>query len=186
MKPHPADPAQTCPDDDATLFAQAMHGVRRLKPSGTISTARAHKPAAVARQQHADDLAVLDELLLDPDPELLEHGETLQYRAHGVQDAVLRKLRRGHYRIERHVDLHGLNRHQARHVIQIFLAQCLRDDVRCVRIVHGKGNGSPNSGPILKRLLDSWLRKRHEVLAFASARPVDGGSGALLVLLRLV
>jgi DNA-nicking Smr family endonuclease len=65
-----------------------------------------------------------------------------------------------------------------------FIAECRDRDLRCVRIVHGKGNGSPNSGPVLKGLLDGWLRRRRDVLAYVSARPVDGGTGAVYVLLR--
>lgn len=170
-------------DNDAELFRAAMQGVRPHSPSGRIHP-DPRKPEARARHREADDLEVLREMLLDPDPELLEHGETLQYRAPGVQDGVLRRLRRGHYRIERDLDLHGYNRDQARHAIVRFLAECHGRDLRCVRIVHGKGNGSPNSGPVLKRLVDGWLRKRRDVLAFCSARPVDGGSGAIYVLLR--
>lgn len=174
--------AQTA-GEDAELFRAAMQGVRPRGPSVRAQT-DTRRPEARARHREADDLEVLREMLLDPDPELLEHGETLQYRAPGVQDGVLRRLRRGHYRVERDLDLHGYNRDQARHAIVRFLAECQDRDQRCVRIVHGKGNGSPNSGPVLKRLLDGWLRKRRDVLAFCSARPVDGGSGAVYVLLR--
>lgn len=170
-------------DEDAELFRTAMQGVRPRAPTARVHT-DSRKPEPRARYREADDLEVLREMLLDPDPELLEHGETLHYRAPGIQDGVLRRLRRGHYRIERDLDLHGCNRDQARHAIAHFLAECQARDQRCVRIVHGKGNGSPNSGPVLKRLLDGWLRKRRDVLAFCSARPVDGGSGAIYVLLR--
>lgn len=170
-------------DDDAELFRQAMRGVRRRVSPVRADTA-APRPEPRARSREADDAEVMRELLLDPDPELLEHGETLQYRAHGVQDGVLRRLRRGHYRVERDLDLHGHNRDQAQRAVIRFLAECRDRDLRCVRIVHGKGNGSPNSGPVLKRLLDGWLRKRADVLAYCSARPADGGSGAIYVLLR--
>jgi DNA-nicking Smr family endonuclease len=170
-------------DDDSQLFRQAMQGVRPRRPSARIAPAPG-RPEPRPLQREADDRAVLRELLDEPDPELLEHGETLQYRAAGVQDGVLRRLRRGHYRIERDLDLHGLNRAQAQLAVARFLAECQQRDFRCVRIVHGKGNGSPNSGPVLKRLLDSWLRRRRDVLAYVSARPVDGGSGAIYVLLR--
>ncbi|MEQ1440222.1 Smr/MutS family protein [Fontimonas sp. SYSU GA230001] len=160
-----------------------MHDVRRHVPAARADTS-GPRPDARPRSREADDAEVMRELLLDPDPELLEHGETLQYRAPGVQDGVLRRLRRGHYRIERDLDLHGHNRDQAQRAILRFLADCRDRDLRCVRIVHGKGNRSPNSGPVLKRLLDGWLRKRKDVLAFCSARAVDGGSGAIYVLLR--
>ncbi|MFA5939385.1 MAG: Smr/MutS family protein [Sinimarinibacterium sp.] len=165
------------------MFRQAMMDVRRHVPTPRADTT-APRPEPRARSLEADNAEVMRELLLDPDPELLEHGETLQYRAPGVQDGVLRRLRRGHYRRERDLDLHGHNRAQAQLAVIRFLAECRDRDLRCVRIVHGKGNGSPNSGPVLKRLLDGWLRKRADVLAYCSARPVDGGSGAIYVLLR--
>jgi DNA-nicking Smr family endonuclease len=142
------------------------------------------RPEPRARSREADDLEVLREMLLEPDPELLEHGETLQYRAEGVQDGVLRRLRRGHYRLDGELDLHGCNREQARRTLTRFLDDARNTDRRCVRVIHGKGNGSPNSGPVLKQLLDSWLRRRKDVLAYCSARPVDGGTGAVYVLLR--
>ena len=171
-------------DDDSALFRQAMQGVRPRKPSARVA-ANSRQPEPQPRQREADDRAVLAALLQEPDPEwLVEHGETLQYQAEGVQDGVLRRLRRGHYRVQRDLDLHGMNRAQAQLAVAQFIAECRDRDLRCVRIVHGKGNGSPNSGPVLKRLLDGWLRRRRDVLAYVSARPVDGGTGAVYVLLR--
>jgi DNA-nicking Smr family endonuclease len=101
-----------------------------------------------------------------------------------VQDAVVRRLRRGSYRVCAEVDLHGLNRIAAQALVAQFLADCLNRNIRCVRIIHGKGNGSPNTGPVIKALLDGWLRRRRDVIAFCSARPADGGTGAVYVLLR--
>ncbi|MDP9141660.1 MAG: Smr/MutS family protein [Pseudomonadota bacterium] len=174
-----------CPtdEDDTELFRQATRDVRRAKPSERADTGLP-KPKASARQQQLDDAEVLRELLMDPDPDVLEHGETLQYRAPGQPESVLRRLRRGDYRIEANLDLHGHNRFQAHAALNEFLAECQHHGQHSVRIVHGKGNGSPNSGPVIKRLLDSWLRKRKDVIAYCSARQVDGGSGAIYVLLR--
>ena len=171
-------------DDDAELFRQAMRDVRPLAPSERIARRSLPRPPPIARSRAADDREVIDSLLAEPDPEWLEHGETLQYRAPGVQDGVLRRLRRGHYRLDGNLDLHGMNRARAQQAVAGFLADCAVRDRRCVRIVHGKGNGSPNSGPVLKRLLDGWLRRRRDVLAYCSARPADGGTGAVYVLLR--
>lgn len=170
-------------DDDLELFRLAMRGVR---PRAPIDRVEKVPPQLTPRplQREADDRAVIEEMLLDPDPDHLEHGETLQYRGQGLPEATFRRLRRGQYRIERELDLHGLNRQQARYQVAEFLRHCIDHRAHCVRIIHGKGNGSPNSGPVLKTLLDGWLRKRKEVLAFCSARPVDGGSGAIYVLLR--
>ncbi|TJY60915.1 hypothetical protein E4T66_09675 [Sinimarinibacterium sp. CAU 1509] len=170
-------------EDDANLFRRAMTGVRELKASPRISP-RTQSPVPTPQQRHADDRRVLQEMLAEPDPEWLEHGETLLYRAEGLAESVLRSLRRGHYRVTRELDLHGLNRTQALSCVHQFLDECRAERAHCVRIIHGKGNRSPNSGPILKTLLDRWLRRRNDVLAFCSARPVDGGTGAVYVLLR--
>ena len=170
-------------DDDASLFRLALAGVRRQPPS-TRHSERPAAPSTQPRQRLADDLEVLKELLADPDPDIVDSGDTLLYRAHGVQDSVMRRLRRGHYRIEAELDLHGHNRERARLAVAEFLLRCREQDRRCVRIIHGKGNGSPNSGPVLKSLLGSWLARRRDVLAYCSARPVDGGTGAVYVLLR--
>ena len=137
------------------------------------------------RQQALDDAAVMAALLDEPlHPEDFESGDTLLYRGEGLQDSVWRKLRRGQFRLEAECDLHGLNRAHARLEVARFIARCQNERRRCVRIIHGKGNGSPNSGPVIKRDLDGWLRKRREVLAFCSARAHDGGFGALYLLLR--
>lgn len=177
------EPRDDLPDDDADLFRLATFGVRRQPPSQRYSE-QTPPPPPEPRQRRADEREVLRELLSDPDPEIVESGDTLSYRAPGVQDGVLRRLRRGHYRIDAELDLHGLNRERARHAVADFLAGCHARDRRCVRIIHGKGNGSPNSGPVLKALLASWLARRRDVVAYCSARPVDGGTGAVYVLLR--
>lgn len=160
-----------------------MSGVKSHAPANRVA-GRAPPPPPAPRHSRADEAAVLAELLSGPHPDSFESGDTLGYKAAGVQDRVLRQLRRGGYRLEAEIDLHGLNRDKARAAVAAFLAECRDQDRRCVRIIHGKGNGSPNSGPVLKRELDGWLRKLREVHAFCSARPEDGGTGAIYVLLR--
>ncbi len=169
-------------DDDTSLFREAVRDVRPKGPSEHV-TLSGQRLSTLPRFREADDRQVMRELLEEPD-ELFESGDTLSYRADGIQDSVFRKLRRGQYRIEKELDLHGLNRDRAREAVSQFLALCQDQDLRCVRIIHGKGNGSPNSGPVIKSLLDGWLRKRRDVLAFCSARQVDGGTGAVYALLR--
>lgn len=173
-------------DDDSPVdLLAALPGLVRLPPSDRLPPALKPLPPPRPRQQELDDRAVLVELLQDPlHPEDFESGDTLAYRAQGIQDSVWRKLRRGQFRIQSELDLHGLNRDDARSEVALFLAHCQDQAYRCVRIVHGKGNGSPNSGPVIKRYLDGWLRKRRDVLAFCSARACDGGTGAVYVLLR--
>ena len=173
------DPA----DDDA--FRSAMAGVQPRGDSDRVPPPRVQLSTR-PRQSEADERAVMDELLDWGmfEPELIESGDTLAYRGPGLQDTVWRKLRRGGYRLRAELDLHGMNRADARLAVTDFLAECQARDARCVRIIHGKGNRSPNSGPVIKTLLDSWLRRRSDVIAFCSARPHDGGTGAVYVLLR--
>jgi DNA-nicking Smr family endonuclease len=177
------DKPSQMPDDETELFRLAMLGVRPHRPVPRADAGRS-APQPIPHQRRQDELDVLRELLADSEPDEIESGDTLLYRMEGVQDGVLRRLRRGHYRIESELDLHGLNRDRAKLAVAQFLARCHERDLRCVRIVHGKGNGSPNSGPVLKALLGSWLRRRKDVLAYCTARVVDGGTGAIYVLLR--
>ena len=94
------------------------------------------------------------------------------------------KLRRGKWSIQRQLDLHGLRSDDARDALAAFLRESCKQGVRCVRVVHGKGLGSPGKAPVLKNKVHGWLAQRSEVLAFVQARPLDGGAGALVVLLR--
>jgi DNA-nicking Smr family endonuclease len=179
MNPDPPDE-----ENAAELFRAAVSGVKPLAASH--HPAQRRKPSPRPLQKEADEQAVLRELLTDPEPEMLESGDTLVYQGAGLQDSAFRKLRRGQFHLQGELDLHGLNRDVARLAVVKFLAHCDDQGYRCVRIIHGKGNGSPNSGPVIKSHLDGWLRKRQDVLAFSSARPVDGGTGAVYVLLRTI
>ena len=132
-----------------------------------------------------DEQQVLQDMLSDPEePELVETGDELFFARAGLQHNVLRKLRRGQYSIGAELDLHGMTVVEARQQLAAFLQAARQRNVRCVRIIHGKGNGSLQRRPILKGKVNHWLQQRDEVLAFASARPVDGGTGAVYVLLK--
>jgi DNA-nicking Smr family endonuclease len=96
---------------------------------------------------------------------------------------VTRKLRRGDWSIQRQLDLHGLRRDEARERLSFFIREAYKHGIRCVRVVHGKGLGSPGKAPVLKSRVHSWLVQKNEVLAFVQAKPADGGGGALVVLL---
>jgi DNA-nicking Smr family endonuclease len=171
-------------DETSELFRRAMAGVRQRPACDRLPPPRPRLRAQPLSQQ-ADERAVLTELLHGSAlPETLESGEALSYRAPGLQDAVWRRLRRGSYRIAAELDLHGLNRLQAQQAVHRFLADCQARGRRSVRIIHGKGRGSPNGSPVIKTLLDAWLRRRRDVLAFCSAQPHDGGTGAVYVLLK--
>jgi DNA-nicking Smr family endonuclease len=166
----------------AKLFRDAVRGVKPL--AGGAPAVRRPKPRARARFTRADRAAVLKESLCaePPDPALAS-GEELVYQRSGVQPSVVRRLRRGEYRIEREIDLHGLTVAEAKQALRQFLIDALQREVRCVRIVHGKGLRSGHRGPVLKAAVSTVLRRTGAVLAFVSARPADGGTGAVYALL---
>jgi DNA-nicking Smr family endonuclease len=118
-----------------------------------------------------------------PEP-AIESGEEIAFLRPGLSSQTLRRLRRGHWAVEDHLDLHGLNRSRAAAALREFLHDCRARRLGCVRIVHGKGLGSRNREPVLKGKVYHWLRMRDEVLAFSPAPAAHGGSGAVLVLLK--
>jgi len=169
-------------NEDRDLFRREVGSVRPLSRSDRRSV-RPSPPSPRARSRERDDAEVMASLLDDFD-ENADTGEALSYRQAGVQLSVLRRLRRGHYRCQASLDLHGMFVDHARSAVIEFLQEARDRDYRCVRIVHGKGLRSGNRGPVLKGKLSAWLRRRREVLAFTSARRVDGGTGAVYVLLQ--
>jgi DNA-nicking Smr family endonuclease len=174
------------PDEDteeARLFREAVRGVRPLR-APQPPTARRPRVRPQARFTRADRAAVLRESLdpRDADPEQLT-GEALVYHRPHIPAAVLRRLRRGEYRVQREIDLHGMTVAEAKPALREFLIRALEQHVRCVRIVHGKGLRSGHRGPVLKAAVGTVLRRTGAVLAYVSARPVDGGTGAVYVLL---
>jgi DNA-nicking Smr family endonuclease len=143
------------------------------------------QPPPEPRQREADERAVLlqalsDEIDIDT---LLDTDETLSFRREGIGLEVVRKLRRGHWALQAQLDLHGLRRDAAREALGQFIHDSARRGLRCVRVVHGKGHGSPGREPVLKGRVRRWLVQKNEVLAFVQARASDGGAGALIVLL---
>ncbi len=171
--------------DDLAAFLAEVADTRPLKGRPRI----AHPPAAPApipRQSlRAERQALADTLSDTPPPDLeLETGEALSYRRNGIGTDALRRLRRGQWTIQDHLDLHGLVVTEARALLAAFLAQAVRRGLRCVRIVHGKGYRSDRGEPVLKAKVAGWLAQRDEVLAYVQARDQDGGGGAVLVLLR--
>jgi len=145
-------------------------------------------PRPVAQQRVRNEREVLQEALSDTDPWELgfEAGDELNFLRPGLASDTLRKLRRGHWKIQSEMDLHGLTVAEARPALVEFLNYCLREGLRCVRIIHGKGLGSKNQMPVLKRKVASWLMQRDEILAFCQARRTEGGGGAAVVLLKSV
>lgn len=170
------------------LFSRAVGRVMALAPQHRPGLkARLEKvlPAPVAEQRQRDEMAVMQEALSDGfDVEsLLDTDEALSFRRPGIGVDVVRKLRRGNWSIQRQLDLHGFRREDARNALGLFIREANKAGIRCVRVVHGKGLGSPGKTPVLKGRVQSWLVQKKEVLAFVQARPAHGGAGALVVLL---
>ncbi len=171
-------------DDDQSLFREAIGRVRPL-PGPSDPPPAAARPAPMAKQFERDEAAVRGELLTHAfDPASIELGDEILYLKPGQPDRLLKQLRRGHYSIRSEIDLHQMTVAVARDAIKGFLAEALAHDELCVRIVHGKGLRSASRGPVVKRMTEQLLRRRDDVLAFASALPAQGGTGAVLVLLR--
>ncbi|HHH36145.1 MAG TPA: DNA mismatch repair protein MutS [Gammaproteobacteria bacterium] len=169
--------------EDIAIFRETVGPVKRLRQERVEGPRRRPPPRPLQRQ--ADERRVMADLLSDHyDPAEVETGEELLYARPGVQRSLLRRLRRGQFAVRAELDLHGMTVPMAREALQDFLRECAARDLRCVRIIHGKGRRSPGRRPVLKGRLDVWLRQWDGVLAYCSARPVDGGSGALYVLLR--
>ena len=169
----------------ADEFRAAVGAVTPLAIKQRVEHDRPPHPP-VAHKRLEDDQQVLiasvsDEFEIDT---LLHTDAELSFRRPGIGPDVLRKLRRGEWVIQDHLDLHGLRVDEARELLSQFLREAIRRGLRCVRVVHGKGLGSKDRQPVLKGKARVWLAQRDEVIAFCQARPAEGGSGALVVLLR--
>lgn len=170
-------------EDEFALFRQAVADVRRLTDDQADTGKRRPPPRPL--QLEADEQQVIDELLHAPvDLVGLETGDELNYCRPGVQRRVMQRLRRGHYKPTAHLDLHGHTLQLAYTELKAFLHNCRQREIRCVRIVHGKGRGSQRGVSVLKAAIDRWLRLRDDILAYSSAPSFDGGTGAIYVLLR--
>lgn len=172
-------------DDDLAAFHAAVADTRPLRTSARVQHVR--RPPPPRPLQHlADEQAALHDSLHAPIglQDRLEGGDEASFSQPGLARSVLRDLRRGRWVTEAELDLHGLNRDEARSALADFLSHCLHTGRRCVRVIHGKGLGSPQRLSILRQLVRGWLMQRQEVLAYCQARPQDGGDGALIVLLR--
>ena len=169
---------------DSPSFAELLDGVKILSDYNKV-VHDMPKPRPVPKQSHRDEQKVIEELIVSPsEQEDMQAGDSLSYVRAGIQKQVFRKLKRGQYSIEAELDLHGLTRLEAQQQLNEFVNECRSFGLRCVRIIHGKGYGSSNQGPVIKPLVNQWLQRRDEILAFCSARPADGGTGAVYVLLK--
>ena len=170
---------------EADLFRRSIGAVAPIAPQNK-AVIEAPRPLPIARQHLADEQAALAESLSDDFSieTLLDTDAALSFARNGIGPDTLRKLRRGHWVIQSQLDLHGLRTDEAREALADYLRSAARRGQRCVRIIHGKGLGSINKEPVLKNKVRNWLVQKEEVLAFCQAKASDGGSGALVVLLK--
>lgn len=181
MKPR----APKISDEDLRLFADAVGPVRQIvsHPHADLR----QPPAPEPKQFLLDEARVSAEMMSSLiDPADIEVGEELSYLKEGHSPHVLRRLKRGQYSIADEIDLHQMTAPVARDAVKEFLDASRRHGRLCVKIIHGKGLRSRAEGPVIKRLVDGMLRRRGDVLAFASAKPAEGGTGAVIVLLKHV
>ncbi len=166
-------------------FARAVGPVTQVPDKGLADLKRP-RPAPEPVQRQLDEQQALQEALSDEvDIEsLLLTDDGLSFRRHGIGPDVVTKLRRGHWAIQSQIDLHGLRSDEAREALIAHIREALRRGHRCVRVVHGKGHGSPGRQPVLKAKVQRWLGQSDEVVAFAQASGPQGGAGALIVLLK--
>jgi DNA-nicking Smr family endonuclease len=190
-RPAPPAPRSVVPGklSDEELFLQEVAGVAPMgRASGRVGTP---PPAPDRRHRPSDDAEVLAELadLCDGDGpfDIADSDEFIEGCASGIDRRLLRRLRAGDYAVQAHIDLHGATRDEAKERVARFIVDSRRAGRRCVLIVHGRGHHSKDQVPVLKQAVRTWLERGHiarSVLAFASARPSDGGVGAVYVLLR--
>jgi len=165
-------------DDDSTLFRQAVGKVKTIENDKVLLNPRSTHISTNHRQQALQEQASVV-------GEQVKAEDHLSFLTTGLNKDVLKRLRRGYFGLDAELDLHGLTSHEAKRQLQRFLHDCIEEGCECVHIIHGKGYRSKSSYPVLKNNLNDWLRQHRDVLAFCSASPKDGGTGAVLVLLHL-
>jgi len=177
--------AQRRANAEKNLFIRAVGAVTTLDHAPRVDLSPVPAPP-LAQQQIRDDINVLRESLSDDFDvsTLLDTDDELSYRSQGIGTDVTQKLRKGHWSLQGQIDLHGLRSDEARDALGQFIRDASKRGWRCVRIVHGKGLGSPGKTPVLKSKVQRWLVQKTEVLAFVQAKGSEGGAGALVVLLK--
>jgi DNA-nicking Smr family endonuclease len=171
--------------EEKEMFSIAVGHVSPLPHKDRTALAK-EQPPPIPVQQQLDEQRVLRETMSDDwdTSSLLDTDEALSFRRPGIGPDVVRKLRKGDWSVQAQVDLHSLRTDEAREALGGFIRESFKTGLRCVRVVHGKGLGSPGKVPVLKSKVQSWLIQKNQVLAFVQATPAHGGAGALLVLLQ--
>ena len=170
--------------DDIELFRRSVGPIRKIHNDRTAPARKALPPRPQHRYGGSEANVPLDSFSDGFDAGTVASEEDLFFARPGLQQRQLQRLRRGQLACSATLDLHGMTTATARGEIMSFIDRCRAQHIRCVQLVHGKGYGSGGDLPVLKNRMNSWLRQHHDVLAFCSAQPRDGGRGALYVLLR--
>ena len=184
--PPPPKPKRSAQEDDASLFLSAMDGVQQITNRGEAPTPNPRLPELI--DENAEALAELAQMVAGQGTfDFSDTAEYVQGAAPGIDQRLLRSLRRGDFSLQGSLDLHGMTQVEAQAAVERFLSESRRSGKRCVLIIHGRGLHSKDQIPVLKERLQVWLSQKRigqMVLAFATARPQDGGAGAVYVLLR--
>jgi DNA-nicking Smr family endonuclease len=167
--------------DEQDVFRKAMRGVKPLRQDGRVPEPQSPKSGLGRPSVEGGTMAAHLEEIATCD---VDTGEELLFRRPSINERVFKRLRRGGFSIQDELDLHGMTVAEARDALKEFVSECADLNRGCVRIIHGKGLGSGRRGPVLKAHVNGWLRHWDHVLAFATAKPRDGGSGAVYVLIK--
>lgn len=168
-------------EDPAALFRDAVGPVRPMAQAPVPPAAPRPRPAA--RMARRDEDQATSEFRRGLEAMPIGAGDVLSHRVERLPQAVFTRLKRGQFAVQDELDLHGATAAQAEALLRAFLQQARRDGSACVRVIHGKGRSSEADIPVLKNVVDRVLRQRADVLAFHSAPPAQGGTGAVLALL---
>ena len=169
---------------EQNLFQRAVGQVKPLASQPRVELGGTPAPPKAFQQKRDDDRVLRESLSDEFDVStLLDTDDELSYRRSGIGTDVTQKLRKGHWSLQGQIDLHGLRSDEAREALGQFIRDAHKRGWRCIRVVHGKGLGSPGKTPVLKAKVQRWLVQKNEVLAFVQAKASEGGAGALVVLL---
>lgn len=169
-------------EEDSALFREAIGNIKPIKQDKILHDSKNTSPRVNSTQEELE----LHQTLYDSEFEenLLERGDTLFFARPEINKQTIRKLRRGQFKVDEELDLHGMTVEMARTALENFLTDCKYNSWRCVSIIHGKGISSENKKPVIKNKVNNWLQQRDDVLAFCSATRADGGTGAIYLLLK--
>jgi DNA-nicking Smr family endonuclease len=187
--PPPPPPQREREASDDELWAAATSGAVPMEQGPGLAGLPPPAPASEPFwHPDLDAIRELEALVSGEAPfDLSDSDEFIEGRVPGLDPGIVRRLRRGEYAVQGHIDLHGMTKEEAKAAVESFLRGARQAGKRCVLLVHGRGIHSRDQVPILKDAIKTWFataRFGRHVLAFATARPADGGAGAIYVLLR--